>query len=77
MGLFAQRLLAWFALVYMLTSAVYLALSPCVGSPWKAVVERLPPEVRAIRDYSIERRRSLFRNSLVLSILLLYIMTPI
>jgi len=76
MSPFTQRLLAYMALVYILTSAVYLAISPCIGSPWKAVVERLPPEIRAVRAYSIEQRRSLFRNSLVLSILLVYVMGP-
>jgi len=66
----AKTILAYLALAYLLSCVFYLIASRFVGRPWEEAVQRLPPDVLAVRARSSRTRSTIFVVSAIVSLLI-------
>ena len=70
-----SKILAYLALIYILTSIIYLLITIKYGTPFKDAIENYP-ELKKIKELSVYNRKNAFYTGLVISCIVLFILQP-
>jgi hypothetical protein len=66
---------AYFSVIYISASIIYLVVSQSYGTPFKDAVNKYP-ELRQIKKESAEKRKKLFFTGVIVSIIGVFILNP-
>jgi len=69
------KILAYIAIVYMLTTAIYLIATRKIGTPFKDAIKN-NPKLMAIKKESSKKRRKIFTIGLIVSIVVVVLFRP-
>jgi len=70
-----QKLLAISAFIYILTCIYYIIQTRSFGTPFKDAVAKFP-ELQKIKNESAKRRKNVFINGLLISIVIVFVINP-